>query len=101
MTDDNLDRCNRNERKIDSLSNKVEAINDKQLRVEIKIDGLTNSLNQIVLNDLKHKAERGNVLLMRNKKDIAIAVAVIGGMSAVVSAIIHNLDTIIRFLTGG
>ena len=94
MTDDNLDRCNRNERKIDSIERTVQGLGDKLLKIDIKLDN-------IVLNDLRHKAEKGNVLLFRSKRDIGVLIAVISGISLIISSLINNMDTIIRFLTGG
>jgi len=95
------DRCIRNERKIDSLSNKIEIINDAQLRQDIKIDSVNASLNRLILNDLHHKAEKGSVLLTRSKRDVGIAIAVIGGIATIISTIISNLDVILRWLLGG
>lgn len=86
-------RCIKNERTLDLINLKINDMNDKIIKMDL-------TLNRVIMNELKHKAEIEDVAFKRNSKDTAVLIAIITATSTIVAAIMYNLDTIISFLRG-
>ncbi len=87
------DRCIRNERKIDNLELKIDALNDKSMKLDYKVD-------KIITNDLKHTPSYDEVPSNKQfrRSNIETRLALIASASSIIVAILTNLDKITEFI---